>query len=255
MMEAFSVMAYRQIKRFVRARSRLVGMIINPLIWIVFFGLGWSKVFDFPYAEIIFGGVDYLTFLSPGVMSMTIFATSFVAGISVIWDKQFGFLKEVLVAPSSRSEAMAGRIVGDSLIALLQGAIILGLMFILASDLNPAGILPAAGLGFLVAVSFSSLGVTIALKMRSMEGFQMLINFITLPLLFLSGAFYPITTMPEWMKVMAYFNPLTYAVDGMRYFLTGTSVMHPMIDVLLLALLSIVLLAVAMLSFRKATIE
>ena len=83
----------------------------------------------------------------------------------------------------------------------------------------------------------------------------MLINFITLPLLFLSGAFYPITTMPEWMKVMAYFNPLTYAVDGMRYFLTGTSVMHPMIDVLLLALLSIVLLAVAMLSFRKATIE
>ncbi|RLF66438.1 MAG: ABC transporter, partial [Thermoplasmata archaeon] len=107
-MDAFVTMVYRQIKRFIRAKSRILGTILMPLIWLVFFGLGWSKVFNFPYARIIFGGVDYLSFLVPGMFAMSIFTGSLMSGISVLWDKQFGFLKELLVAPSSRKAGIAG---------------------------------------------------------------------------------------------------------------------------------------------------
>ena len=255
MIDAAAVMAYRQLKRFLRASSRVIGMIVNPLIWLVFFGLGWANVFNFPMATAIFGGVDYLTYLAPGVVSMAIFTASFVAGISVLWDKQFGFLKEVLVAPASRTAAILGRAMGDSVTAVAQGMVILAMTFLLAEELNPQGVLPAVGVGFLLAMSFTSLGITIAMKMRSMEGFQMLMSFIMMPLLFMSGAFYPISAMPDWMKALSRLNPLTYAVDAMRYFLTGTSAMDPAIDIALLAALTAVLIGISAATFRKATIE
>lgn len=255
-MEALTTMAYRQLKRFTRARSRVVGMIINPLIWLVFFGLGWSRVFDNPMAKMIFGGVDYLTFLAPGIFAMTVFNMSFIAGVSVIWDKQFGFLKEVLVAPASRKEGILGRIIGDSLVALAQGAIILLLTYPLAESLRLSGFLPVFGIGFLLSMAFSGFGVSLALKMESMEGFQMVLGIIMLPLTFLSGAIYPIDTMPSWMKALAYINPLTYAVDGARHFLVGENVTKFALttDVGLLALLALFLVGVAMTEFEKATI-
>lgn len=147
-------------------------MIINPLIWLVFFGLGWSKVFDNPpMTKMIFGGVDYLTFLAPGIFAMTVFNMSFIAGVSVIWDKQFGFLKEVLVAPASRrgGSILGGRIIGDSLVTLAQGTIILTLTYPLAESLKLSGFLPALGVGFLLSMAFSGFGVSLALKMESME--------------------------------------------------------------------------------------
>ncbi|MCD6324618.1 MAG: ABC transporter permease [Desulfurococcales archaeon] len=248
-------MVYRQVKRFFRARSRVLGTLLNPIIWVLFFGLGWSNVFNFPMAKAIFGGVDYLTFLAPGVIGMTVFTASFISGVSVIWDKQFGFLKEVLVAPVSRAEAMVGRLVGDSLTTLLQVAIIAGLMYVIAGSLNPWGAAPTLLLAFLASLAFSSLGVVLALKMRSMEGFQLIINLLMLPLLFLSGAFYPLNTMPEWMKALSYVNPLTYAVDGMRYFLAGTSAINPLLDTAVLSALSAALLTAAAALFRGATID
>ncbi len=255
MIDAAAVMAYRQLKRFLRARSRVIGMVVNPLVWLVFFGLGWANVFNFPMATAIFGGVDYLTYLAPGIVSMTIFTASFVAGISVLWDKQFGFLKEVLVAPASRTAAILGRAAGDSVTAVAQGMIILAMTFLLAKGLNPQGVLPALGVGFLLALAFTSLGITIAMKMKSMEGFQMLMSFIMMPLLFMSGAFYPVTAMPDWMRALSRLNPLTYAVDAMRYYLAGTSVMDPMLDVAFLAALTGVLLTISAATFKKATIE
>lgn len=255
MIDGFYIMAYRQIIKFFRARSRIIGSIVNPLIWLGFFGLGWANVFSFPLAKEIFGGVDYLTFLAPGILGMTVFTSSFISGISIIWDKQFGFMKEVLVAPSSRIAAMAGRLFGDSLTTLLQGAIILGFMYPLATSLKPYGALPSFLLAFLASVAFSSLGVIIALKMRSLEGFQLIINFLMIPLLFLSGAFYPINTMPLWMKVLAYLDPLTYGVDGMRYYLAGTSAFTPLLDWIMLAALATGLLLIASAIFRRATIE
>ena len=255
MIDGFYIMAYRQVIKFFRARSRVIGSVVNPLIWLAFFGLGWANVFNFPLAKQIFGGVDYLTFLAPGILGMTVFTSSFISGISIIWDKQFGFMKEVLVAPSSRTAAMAGRLFGDSLTTLLQGGIILAFMYPLATSLRPIGALPSFLLAFLASIAFSSLGVVIALNMKSMEGFQLIINFLMIPLLFLSGAFYPVNTMPLWMKVLAYLDPLTYGVDGMRYYLAGTSALSPLIDWVMLTALAASLILAASAMFRKTTIE
>lgn len=255
-MEALTTMAYRQLKRFSRARSRVVGMVINPLIWLVFFGLGWSRVFDNPMAKMIFGGVDYLTFLAPGIFAMTVFNMSFIAGVSVIWDKQFGFLKEVLVAPASRKESILGRIIGDSFVTLAQGAIILVLTYPLAESLKLGGFLPALGVSFLLSMAFSGFGVSLALKMESMEGFQMVMMVLMLPLTFLSGAIYPIDSMPGWMKALAYINPLTYAVDGARHFLVGASVAKFSlgVDLGVLTVLAALLVGLAVVEFERATI-
>lgn len=251
-MRALIIMVYRQIKRFSRARSRVVGMVVNPLIWLIFFGVGWSGVFK---DVRVFGGVNYLTYLAPGIFAMTVFNQSFISGVSVIWDREFGFLKEVLVAPASRKETISGRIVGDSIVALVQGAVILFLT-LLITELQISGILPALGVGFLLAIAFSSFGVCLATRIQSMEGFQMIMTVLMLPIIFLSGAIYPITAMPLWMKLLAYINPLTYAVDGARSILTGVDGIFPLsTDLSILGFLAVFFLGIAMLAFESSTLE
>ena len=254
-MNGFLTMTYRQLKRFVNARSRLMMSIINPIIWLVFFGLGWSNVFNFPGARMIFGGLDYLTYLASGMVAMTIMMGSFISGVSVIWDKQFGFLKETLVAPVSRAEVILGRAFGDSLVTVFQGAVILFLMYFIAPNINLVGAAPALFYGLLLSMGFTSFGITLSLKLSSSEGFQMIVNLITMPLLFMSGVFYPIDNMPDWMKAVAYVNPMTYAVDGMRYWLTGVSRFDPLIDVGVLTVLTLVLAVLAVRVYSRATIE
>ncbi len=250
-MRAFTTMVYRQTKRFTRARSRVVGMIVNPLIWLIFFGVGWSGVFK---NARVFGGVSYLAYLAPGVFAMTVFNQSFVSGISVIWDREFGFLKEVLVAPASRKETIAGRIFGDSIVATAQGFVILLLSFAL-TRLDVRGIVPSLIMGLLLAIAFSSFGVCMATKMESVEGFQMVMGVLMLPIIFLSGAIYPIQAMPEWMRVLAYLNPLTYAVDGARHYLVGRATSFSLqFDWCILTLLAAFLLSTAMILFERATI-
>ncbi|MEM0026185.1 MAG: ABC transporter permease [Zestosphaera sp.] len=254
-MNGFLTMTYRQLKRFINARSRVLMSIVNPVMWLVFFGLGWSNVFNFPGAKTIFGGLDYLTYLASGMVAMTIMMGSFISGVSVIWDKQFGFLKETLVAPVSRAEVILGRAFGDSLVTVSQGIIILVLMYFIAPQINLMGALPAFCYGLLLSMGFTSFGIMLSLKLSSSEGFQMIVNLITMPLLFMSGVFYPIDNLPEWMKVIAYVNPMTYAVDGMRYWLTNTSRFDPLIDVGVLSLLTSVLVLLAVRVYSKTTIE
>ena len=253
-MDAFFTMVYRQVKRFLRSKSRIIGAIFMPIIWLIFFGMGWSKVFDFPYAKTIFGGVDYLSYLVPGVFAMSVFMGSSMSGISILWDKQFGFLKELLVAPSSRAEGLAGRVFGDSLVVSLQGLVILLISIPLTSSLKLSGIIPAILVGILLAITFASVGISMALKMGSQEGFQVIINFIMMPLLFLSGAFYPIDTMPNWMKCLSYIDPLTYAVDACRYFLIGVSKFSVWFDIGALSILAIIFLGIAMVLFERTTL-
>ncbi|NJE05459.1 ABC transporter [Thermococcus sp. M36] len=254
-MRVFFTMIYRELKRFSRSRARVIGSLINPLIWLIFFGKGWAGVFDNPFASQIFGGVDYMTYLVPGIVAMTVFNMSFMQGITLIWDKQFGFLKEILVAPSSRTEAILGRITGGAIMAMIQGVIILALSFAL-TNLNVSGVLPALGMSFLVGIAIAGMGVAIALKMTSMEGFQMIVTMIMLPMTFLSGAFYPISTMPEWMQWLAKINPLTYAVDGSRYYLAGVEPAFGIVtDWLVLAGLATLFAGIAAIGFRKATID
>jgi ABC-2 type transport system permease protein len=276
----FIAMVYRQIKRWWSAKSRVVTTIVNPLIWIIFLGLGWGAVFKpsnvnsptipgIPvnviaktieeYFNRLFGGVDYVTFMVSGMAAMTVFIASFLGGISVIWDKQFGYLKETLVAPAPRWLIITGRIVGDSVVNTLQSLIIILLGFTITTRINLTGIPVALVYLFTTSIAFSSLGVVIALKLGSIEGFQMIVNLLTMPLMFMSGVFYPVNTMPEWMKTITQFNPLSYTVHAVRYWLTGASVgleyMNPTTDITILTGAAIILLAIACWAFNKATIE
>lgn len=257
----FYSMVYRQIKRFVRARSRVLVSIIQPILWILLFGMGMGGVFNFSnplinqYIRQQFGGVDYVTFLTTGIVAMSIFIGSFISGVSIIFDKQFGFLKETLVAPAPRAFVLLGRAVGDSLVILFNSLIVLFLGFLVSGELRVSGVPIALLYGFILSLGFSSLGIAIATKMSSMEGFQMLMNLLIMPLQFVSGIFFPLDRMPEWMQWIARFNPLTYAVDGIRYYLVGRSYFDPLLDIGLLSTLSLVFIGVAVHAFERATIE
>ncbi|MEL9908637.1 MAG: ABC transporter permease [Desulfurococcus sp.] len=282
---AFASLFYRQVKRWASSRSRLISTIIQPLLWLVFLGLGFGGVFNpenintsalginatvmpvpvnvtgivSKYFNTVFGGIDYVTFMVSGMVAMTAFMGSFIAGISVIWDKQFGFLKETLVAPAPRSVVIAGRIFGDAFVNTLQSAIIITLALLFTNNIRITGIPVSLLYVFIMAVGFTGLGTAISLKFSSMEGFQMIVNIITMPLMFMSGVFYPVKSMPTWMQYVAMFNPLTYAVHASRYWLTGADVgfdyMNPLVDIVVLSIISIVLLVVAMRIFERATIE
>ncbi len=248
-------MTYRQLKRYFRAKSRLIGTIINPLIFFLFLGMGWSFSLRGGISKQLFGGIDYLAFLAPGITVMTIFTSSLIGGISVIWDREFGFLKEVLVAPASRTYAILGRALGDSLTSVLQGAIVLAMMYFMVPGLKLEGSLPVLVLGLVTALTFNGLGIAIASKMRSPEGFQLIMSLITLPLIFLSGAFYPIDKLPSLARVIFYINPLTFAVDATRYYLTGINSIPLIADVMILLILCAAFLAISIRIFERSTIE
>ncbi|ANF21859.1 ABC transporter permease [Thermococcus piezophilus] len=255
-MRVFTTMIYREIKRFIRSKARVIGSLLNPLIWLIFFGKGWAGAFNFPGASMIFGGVDYMTFMVPGIVAMTVFNMGFMQGITLIWDRQFGFLKELLVAPASRVEAIIGRSVGGALMAMIQGIIILALSFLIVDGLKLSGVIPTLMMAFLVGVAVSGLGMAIGMRMTSMEGFQIIITMLMLPMTFLSGAFFPISSMPNWMQFLAKLNPLTYAVDGARYYLAGIEPTFSIaIDWTVLTVLAVIFVGIAALEFRKATID
>ncbi|MEM0002319.1 MAG: ABC transporter permease [Desulfurococcaceae archaeon] len=280
---AFTAVMYRQLKRWWNARSRVLMTVLNPLIWMVFLGLGWGSIFNpqntpmvpglpsIPgvidafrnaidnYFKQLFGGVSYVAFMVSGMVVMTAFMGSFISGISVIWDKQFGFLKETLVAPAPRGLIILGRIIGDSIVTTLQSLIIVLLSQVLTNEVNILNT-PFAVLYVLVmSIGFTSLGTVLSLKFSSMEGFQMVVNLLTMPLVFMSGVFYPVTTMPDWMKIMAKVNPLTYSVHAVRYWLTGSNTgfeyMNPTTDLLILSNFTVVMIALAVKVFEKTTLE
>lgn len=247
------IMWYRQVKRFLRARSRVIGTTIQPIVWLIFFGLGFSRTFRMMGPGM--GGFEYLPFLVPGVVMMSVFFGSFMSGISVIWDREFGFLKEVLVAPVPRDATILGRALGDSTTSVIQGIVILILASVLAPEINLSGIPAVLVSMMLVSLSFTSLGIIIGSRMRSMEGFQLINTFLSMPILFLSGAFYPIQTMPRWMRAIALLNPLTYGVDGARIALTGMGVNDIWTDLILLSCTSAIFVGISAWVFRRTTIE
>jgi len=252
---AVYVMWYRQLKRFVRAKSRLAAAIVHPTLWMVFFGLGWASTFRMQPSASLFGGVDYPSFLAPGVAMMAVFSVAFMSGISVIWDREFGFLKEMLVAPVPREAIILGRALGDSTVAVLQGIIILLIASFMAPRLNLASIPMVTACMFLVALSYTGVGITIGSRMTSMEGFQLINSVISLPTLFLSGVFYPVATMPGWMKVLAFMNPLTYGVDAGRNLLVGVGYLPIYVNFLVLLGMAASLVGFTAWAFRSATID
>ncbi len=258
-MEAFlrtvSIMWYRQIKRFVRARSRVIGSIVQPIFWLILFGLGFSRSFGMMSTGAARNNIEYLPFLVPGVVMMSVFMGSFMSGVSVIWDKEFGFLKEVLVAPVPREATILGRALGDSTTSVIRGVLILLLSSLIAPNINLARTPMVLVSMLFVAICFTSVGIILGSVMTSMEGFQLINTFISMPILFLSGAFYPVETMPKWMRAIAMANPLTYGVDGARIALTGVGMNALWFDIAMLIVTSAIFVSISAWVFRRTTIE
>ena len=246
--QAIYVMWLRQMKRFVRSKSRIVATIIQPLFFLFILGSGFSTA--------RLGGMqgEYIHFLAPGIIAMAILFSSMFTGISVLWDKQFGFLQEVLVAPISRFSIILGRTLGGATTALIQGFIILFIAFGLG--------IPIAGITgliltliFMILIAFTAVGfgLVLASKMNDFQGFQIIMNLLIMPLFFLSSAFFPISdSLPQWLKMVSYVNPIFYMVDGIRGSLTGiNNIMPPLIDLIILVIICLFMMALGSYFFSK----
>jgi ABC-2 type transport system permease protein len=202
----------REAKTFVREKFRVVAMIAQPLLYLAVLGNGISSGVTLNGS----GGINYLTFMYPGVIGMSILFTSIFSAVSIIWDREFGFLKEVLVAPVPRWAVALGKAFGGATIAIVQATILILIAPIIGIHLSPGIIVEMWIMAFLIGVALTSLGIAIAARMSSMQGFQMIINFLIMPLYFLSGAMFPLSSAPAWIKALMTVNPLTYFVDGLR---------------------------------------
>lgn len=203
----------REIKAFMRERSRIVGMIGQPLLYLLIVGQGIASGLSLNRAS---GQVGYLLFMYPGIIGMSVLFTSIFSGVSIIWDREFGFLKEVLVAPVPRWAVAVGKILGGATIAMAQSIILIALAPFIGVGLSVVVVLELLLICFLISVAITGVGVFIAAGMRSMQGFQMLMNFLVMPLYFLSGAMFPVSSAPTWMKALMNIDPLTYGVDALR---------------------------------------
>ncbi len=233
----------REIKIYLRERSRIVSSAINPILWLFVFGGGLGSEFSV-------GTVNYQTYIYPGIIVMTVIFSSVFYGAYVVWDKRLDFLKEVLVAPIGRSTAFVGKVLGGVTDGLIQATI----MLILA----PIFRIPA-GLGFalvylvlfVLVVGLVSIGLIIGSMMESPEGFGLLSSFVTFPLFFLSGSLFPVANLPAWLKVVTFANPVTYGVDAIRGLMLGSYTFGLMVDVPVLLAFAAALIAIGTLAFRR----
>jgi ABC-2 type transport system permease protein len=240
------VLWLRQVKRYVRSRARIIGSLGQPLLFLIALGFGLGPVFQKA------GQGNYIQFLAPGVIAMTVLFTSVFSGIELIWDRQFGFLKETLVAPVSRLTIMIGRVLGGATVAIGQGLIVVAFCLLAGFRFSGLGAAPMA-LFFmaLIALLFTALGTAIASAMSDFQGFQLIMNFLVMPTFFLSGALFPLGDAPWVLKALARINPLTYGVDGLRGALGGVAYFQAATDVAVLAAVTAGLLLLGGYLFSK----
>ena len=245
--QAIYVMWLRQMKRFVRSKGRLVTTIIQPLFFLIILGSGFSSI------ATGLGG-NYIHFLAPGIITMAILFSSMFTGISILWDKQFGFLQEVLVAPVSRLSIIIGRTLGGATTALIQGFIILLIAIGLGVPITSVfGLILTVIFMILVAFAAVGFGLVLASKMQDFQAFPLIMNLIIMPLLFLSSAFFPVA-QNKTMQTIAYFNPMFYMVDGLRGSLIGAdnAALPIYIDLIVVFIFCIFMLGVGSYFFSKS---
>lgn len=248
---------YRDLLRFRRDKVRMVGSITFPLLFMVVFGSGLSGTMG-----MLAPGVNFSKFIFPGIVGMTVLMTSFTAGVSVVWDREFGFLKEVLVAPISRVAVAVGKTLGGATIALIQGIVMLLFAPIFGVTLPLGVVLKLLPVMFLVAFALSAMGILLASRIKSMEAHQVIMQFLMFPMIFLSGVFFPVGNLPSWMGVLVKVNPATYGVDSIRQLVLGpqlttsfslTVLGHTMSivdDLIVVAAFGVVMAVLAMWSFN-----
>ena len=259
---AIYVLWLRDIKRFIRARSRIIGMLVLPIFFLLGLGLGLGNLIP----SSVLGG-SYLEFIVPGIIGMSLIFTSVASGTSVLWDRQFGFLKEILVTPNSRSAVVIGRVAGGATTAMLQSFIIVIISLLIGFNIHfTAATALAIVFMFLIATTFISLGLVFGSLINDFQGFQLVTSFVTMPLFFLSNGIFPLSALPGFVKYIAYLNPLSYGVDGLRITLAGaTSFLNPIhfgwlvisplaIDLFMMLLSSAIMIAIASYAFNRTDV-
>jgi ABC-2 type transport system permease protein len=239
----------REIKRYLRDRARIVSSFVQPLLWLAIFGSG------IRFSQTQVGNLTTPQFIFPGIIGQTLLFTSMFMGISVIWDKEFGFMKEILVAPISRFSVFIGKMLGDSTDAVIQGIIVFVLGLLLGLPLNPLMFLEVLPIMILITFGLVSIGLTVASFLDSLESFGVIQSFINLPLFFLSGAIFPIRgDIPGWLQIASSFNPLTYGVDTLRTIILGNAwpPLRPLYyNILIVCLFDVVMITIGTLAFSR----
>jgi ABC-2 type transport system permease protein len=245
-MNTIYILWLRQLKRFSRSKSRMIGSLGQPILFLVALGFGFGPIFQKA------GQGNYLQFLAPGIIGMSIIFASIFMGMEIIWDRQFGFLKETLVAPVSRVNIMIGRTLGGATVAAVQGLIVLFISMLAGFRPMSIALVPVSFVAMvLVALLFTALGTAIASFMEDMHGFQLITNFLVMPLFFLSGALFPLQGAPQVISDIAAFDPLSYGVDALRGLLIHSTHFGLSVDFIVLSVVTVLLLLIGSWSFSK----
>lgn len=245
-MNAIYILWLRELKRYVRSRAMIVASLGQPLLYLLVLGFGLGPVFQKA------GNGSYIQFVAPGVIGMSVLFTSVFSGIGLLWDRQFGFLKETLVAPVPRLTVMMGKTLGGATVATIQGLLVF--VICLMAGFRPVNwlLLPVALLFMiLIAVVFAGMGMAIGSVLEDMQGFQLIMNFVVLPIYFLSGALFPLTGLPTVLHFLTRIDPLTYGIDGLRGALIGASQFAPEVNLGVLGVAALVFVALGGYSFSK----
>ena len=245
-MNAIYILWLRELKRYTRSRAMIIASLGQPLLYLLVLGFGLGPVFQKA------GNGSYLQFVAPGVIGMSVLFTSVFSGIGLLWDRQFGFLKETLVAPVPRATVMIGKTLGGATVATLQGLLVL--IICLLAGFRPVNwlMLPLAVIFMIMtAIVFAGLGVAIVSQLQDMQGFQLIMNFIVMPIYFLSGALFPLTDLPSVLHFLTRIDPLTYGIDGLRNILIGSSQFSLELSFGVLALAALVFVGLGSYSFSK----
>ena len=254
----------REVKRAIRDRSQLVGGVSRPILWVLILGIGLNPYFRGEvYGEVQFVvPYTYLQFIFPAVIALNMMYTSVQSAVSVIWDREFGFLREVLVSPMPRWAVLLGKVLGGTTVALFHGTIVLLLARFADVFVTPSAVIRGLGVMALLGFALTSLGVVIANRMPGFEGFGVFSNAVILPLYFTSSSIFPLdpsltraqtaVVYPEWLVTVVHWNPITYAVDSLRGIFIGFHQFEPSLGPLILAVMAATFFAVALWDFRHA---
>ncbi len=245
-MRVIYILWLRQLKRYLRSKPRMIGSLGQPLLFLLALGFGFGPIYQRA------GEGNYLQFIAPGVIAMAIIFTAIFSGIEIIWDRQFGFLKETLVAPASRFQIMIGRTLGGATVATIQGVVVFFLTLIVGFRPTSLWLLPAALLFMiLISIVFTAFGTAIATKLEDMQAFPIIMNFLIMPIFFLSGALFPLESFPPSVVAATRVNPLVYGVDGLRGTLINGAHLGLLTDFLVLTVIALILLAIGSYLFSK----
>lgn len=245
-MSAIYILWLRELRRYTRSRAQIVASLGQPLLYLIALGFGLGPVFQSA------GRGSYLQFVAPGVIAMTVLFTSVFSGIALLWDRQFGFLKETLVAPVPRMQIVIGRTLGGATVAMIQGLLVVIVCLIAGFRPVNAAVIPVA-IGFmaLIAILFAALGTAIGSVLQDMQGFQLIMNFLVMPIFFLSGALFPLDNLPKVLSAVTAVDPLSYGVDGLRTALIGASHFGATLDIVILCCIATVFLGIGSYLFSR----